>query len=74
MHKSWDYANYMGMAEDLLTTKAAAKVLGVHHETLRRWADEKRIRHILLPSGQLRFRPEDLREVLVPVEPAPKAG
>lgn len=52
-----------------LTTSAAAKYLGVSDETLRRWADEKRIRHIRLPSGHLRFRPADLDEVLTPVEP-----
>lgn len=54
---------------EYLTTPAAAKVLGVSHETLRRWAEEKKIRHVKLPSGQLRFRQEDLDEVLTPVEP-----
>lgn len=57
------------MAEDLLTTKAAADVLHVSGETLRRWAEKKFIRHIVLPSGQLRFRRADLEEALVPVEP-----
>jgi len=54
---------------DLLTTGQAAKRLGVSDETVRRWADDRRLRHVRLPSGQLRFRPSDLDEVLVPVEP-----
>lgn len=57
------------MAHDLLTTSAAARVLGVSDETLRRWADERKIRHVRLPSGQLRFRRPDLDEALAVVEP-----
>lgn len=57
------------MADELLTTGAAAGILGVSDETLRRWADDKRIRHVRLPSGQLRFRRADLVEALTPVEP-----
>lgn len=58
----------------LLTTSAAAQFLGVSEETIRRWADDKRIRHIRLPSGQLRFRVSDLDEVLTPVEPTEPAA
>jgi excisionase family DNA binding protein len=57
------------MADELLTTGAAAAVLGVSDETLRRWVEDKRVRHIRLPSGQLRFRRSDLDELLTPVEP-----
>lgn len=57
------------MAHDLLTTSAAARVLGISDETLRRWADERKIRHVRLPSGQLRFRRGDLDEALAVVEP-----
>jgi excisionase family DNA binding protein len=57
------------MADDLLTTPTAARVLGVTDETLRRWAEGRKIRHVRLPSGQLRFRREDLEEALRPVEP-----
>lgn len=59
--------------DDLLTTAAAADLLHVSDETLRRWVDAKRIRHIVLPSGQLRFRRSDIEAALVPVEPEPKA-
>lgn len=57
------------MPEDLLSTSAAAALLGVSDETLRRWVELKRIRHILLPSGLVRFRREDIDEILTPVEP-----
>lgn len=63
------------MATDaLLTPKAAAELLHVTDETLRRWADDKRIRHILLPSGQRRYWRSDIEAALTPVEPKPKAG
>ena len=55
--------------EPLLRTSEAASVLGVSDETLRRWAADGRIRHIKLPSGQVRFRRADLLAVLTPVEP-----
>lgn len=58
------------MADDLIRTGAAAAVLGVSDETVRRWADENRIRHVRLPSGQLRFRRSDLDELMTPVEPS----
>lgn len=42
----------------------AAKLLGVSSDTVRRWAHRGQLRHIVLPSGQLRFRPEDLEAAL----------
>lgn len=58
------------MATDpLLRTAEAATVLGVSDETLRRWAADGKIRHVKLPSGQVRFRKSDLLAVLTPVEP-----
>ena len=59
---------------DLLSTSAAAAVLGVSDETVRRWADERKIRHVRLPSGHLRFRRSDLDAVLSPVEPTEAAS
>lgn len=55
---------------ELLTTPEAAAILGVSSETVRRWAESRKIRHRRLPSGQLRFTREDLDEVLEPVEPS----
>jgi excisionase family DNA binding protein len=57
------------MPAEMLSTSAAAALIGVSDETLRRWADDKKIRHVRLPSGQLRFRPEDIEAALEPVEP-----
>lgn len=55
-------------SDDTLKTGEAAKVLGVSDETLRRWADDRKIRHTRLPSGQLRFQRADLEAWLEPVE------
>jgi excisionase family DNA binding protein len=55
--------------EPLFTPAEAADYLGVSGETLRRWADERKIRHVRLPSGQRRYRRIDLDEVLTPREP-----
>lgn len=64
---------------EYLTTGEAADVLGVSDETLRRWADDRKVRHVRLPSGQLRFIRADLDAVLAPVEtaaatPSPEVG
>lgn len=58
------------MGEELLTSPQAATLLQVTEETVRRWAEERKIRHIRLPSGQLRFRRQDVEEILTPVEPS----
>jgi len=54
----------------LLSTQEAADLIGVSGETLRRWAADKKVTHIRLPSGQLRFRLEDIQEALQPIPPA----
>ena len=55
------------------TKRAAAYLrergLSVTDQTLRRWADEKKIAHLRLPSKQLRFRPVDLDALLEPIHP-----
>lgn len=43
--------------------------LTITDETLRRWASTAKVRHVRLPSGQIRFRPDDLDALLIPVEP-----
>jgi excisionase family DNA binding protein len=55
---------------EFLTTTEAAVILGVDPQTVRRWADDRKIRHIRMPSGQLRFTRTDVEAVLAPVEPA----
>lgn len=59
---------------DLLTTgEAAAYLTGrglpVSDETLRRWAEGSKVRHVKTPSGRLRFARADLDAILSPVEP-----
>ena len=54
---------------ELLGTNAAAKLVGVHPDTLRRYADAGRVRHYLTPGGQRRFRREDVVSLLTAVEP-----
>lgn len=52
-----------------LSTGAAAALIGVSDETLRRWVDQGKVRYVRLPSGRLRFHRADLEALLVPVEP-----
>lgn len=42
-------------------TKAAA-IIGVHPNTLRKWADDGLVPHIKLPSGYRRFSIAELKE------------
>ncbi len=56
-----------------ITTGKAAERLGVGTSTLRRWAKEGRVRHVLMPSGQMRFDTADLDAMLVPQGSAPEA-
>lgn len=44
----------------LMQVREAARGLGVHENTLRRWEERGLIRAVHLPSGVRRFRPEDI--------------
>lgn len=44
----------------LMQVREAARELGVHENTLRRWEERGLIRAVRLPSGVRRFRPEDI--------------
>lgn len=55
-------------ANEGIGTAAAARLLGVSSDTLRRWAKAGRVRHVLLPSGRMRFYAEDIEALLEPVE------
>lgn len=54
---------------ELLSAAKAALLLSVTEDTVRQWAKTGKLRHVLLPSGQRRFRREDVDAILVPVEP-----
>lgn len=44
----------------LMNVRSAARGLGVHENTLRRWEEKGLIRAVKLPSGVRRFRSEDV--------------
>ena len=48
------------MTERLMQVREAARDLGVHENTIRRWVEAGVIRAVRLPSGVRRFRPEDV--------------
>ena len=59
----------------LMQVRAAARGLGVHENTLRRWEDRGLIKAVRLPSGVRRFREEDiaaLRTSMFSGFPAPR--
>ena len=47
----------------LMQVRQAARALGVHENTLRRWEENGLIRAVRLPSGVRRFRAEDVEAV-----------
>jgi excisionase family DNA binding protein len=49
--------------EMLLTTSEAAAQLGIHPDTLRRWADKGDVPMFRLPNGNRMFRPSDIERV-----------
>jgi excisionase family DNA binding protein len=49
----------------LLSIGEAARMLGVHTNTLRSWADKGLVDHVRLPSGYRRFRLEVIQAMQV---------
>lgn len=52
----------------LLTTGEAAHRLGVHIGTVRRWAKSGQLPHSVMPSGRLRFHPDEIDAAVERVE------
>jgi excisionase family DNA binding protein len=52
-----------------LTASTAAEILGVHPDTVRRWADEGKLPFWTTPGGQMRFRREDVEALRRPTRP-----
>lgn len=50
----------------LIAVAQAADILGVHPDTIRRWADDGHMPVLRTPTGMRRFRAGDIRAVLVP--------
>lgn len=51
----------------LLRAAEAAERLQVTPKTLRSWADAGRVPYVLMPSGERRFRADEIDELLVDV-------
>lgn len=56
-------------ADDLLTPAQAGAIVGKSDETMRRWAAEKKVRHVRTPSGRILFHAADLSDLFEVVEP-----
>lgn len=54
----------MAQVPALLKAQDVADRLNTSAETVRRWVRENRLTAITLPSGALRFRPEDVDALL----------
>jgi excisionase family DNA binding protein len=50
------------MAE-LMQVRQAARELGVHENTVRRWEEQGLLQAVRLPSGVRRFRAEDIAAI-----------
>jgi putative resolvase len=54
----------------LVGISEAARMLDVHPNTLRRWADQGIVRHVRLPSGYRRFEVAELARFRASLEAA----
>jgi excisionase family DNA binding protein len=52
-----------GLAADLIGTCEAARILGVHRNTIRHWAENGILRARVLPSGARRFDRDEVERV-----------
>jgi excisionase family DNA binding protein len=50
----------LGRMAQLMQVRQAARALGVHENTVRRWEERGLLRAVRLPSGVRRFRAEDV--------------
>ena len=58
-------------SEQWVDLSEAARILGVHFTTLRRWADAGKISHIRTPGGRRRFFRSELENFLRHLDQAP---
>lgn len=59
----------------LLTPDEAARFSGVASaRTFSKWARDGQIAHIKLPNGRVRFRREDIEEMMIPVVAESEGG
>ena len=60
----------VGVPGDWLSLGPASRILGVDPDTLRRWADEGRVRAYSTPGGHRRFMKADLTRIVTSRQPA----
>lgn len=60
----------VGVPGDWLSLGPASRILGVDPDTLRRWADEGRVRAYATPGGHRRFLKADLARIVTSRQPA----
>ncbi|MCA1703110.1 MAG: helix-turn-helix domain-containing protein, partial [Actinobacteria bacterium] len=63
----------MSTDSTLMSVREAARRLGVHDNTVRRYADRGLLRAVRLPSGVRRIRREDVEALQAPSAPRPGA-
>ena len=54
--------------EPMLATGEAARLLGVHRATFRKYVADGRLPYSRLPGGDFRFKREDVESLLAPPE------
>lgn len=59
------------MNVELLTVDQVADIVGVNARTVTAWCKDGRLKHVVLPSGRIRVRKEDLAELLTPEDVTP---
>jgi excisionase family DNA binding protein len=68
--RRWPLLSLLGLAkavtvtERLLTARTVGELLEVHPETVLRWTRRGQLPAIRLPSGQIRFREDEIAEWL----------
>jgi excisionase family DNA binding protein len=58
-------------AQKLVGITEAARILGVHSNTLRKWADANAVPHLKMPSGYRRFSVVDMERFREQMERGP---
>jgi excisionase family DNA binding protein len=55
---------YTDQKQEFLTSSQAAKLIGVHPNTLRGYADQNLVPHVRLPGGHRRFQQSDVKSFI----------
>lgn len=59
----------------MLTVPAAAALVGVHEDTMRRWCESRKVPAVRLPSGRWRIDRRNIADLILPgAVPEPTIG